>query len=113
MSKQIWDVRRITIKSNDAQLLDSMVSRIIKAAKDEFMEDVKIVVAALPTKVKKISVLSSPTIYKSSFDQYTFSTHKRLIDLHLPNGKDFNVLNEHIKCPAGISISLKNLTSSK
>ena len=87
-----------------------MVSRIIKAARDEFMGDMKVVTAALPTKVKKISVLSSPTIYKGSFDQYTFSAHKRLIDLHLPAGKDFNVLNEHIKCPAGISISLKNLS---
>jgi small subunit ribosomal protein S10 len=60
----------------------------------------------LPTDKKKVTVLSSPHVYKDAREQFEMRTHKRLIDITEPTPKTVdNLMN--LSLPAGVDIEIK------
>ncbi len=97
---------RIIIRSYDHTMIDKAAKEIIEAVEADGA-----VVAGpipLPTKIKKISVLKSTFVNKSSFDQYEMRTHKRIIDINEPTKETIPTL-QSLNMPSGIDIELKML----
>jgi len=60
----------------------------------------------LPTKKEVVTILRAVHKYKDSREQFEMRTHKRLIDILLPNNKTVDALMR-IELPAGVDIEMK------
>lgn len=95
---------RIRLKAYDHQILDDSARRIV---------DTVIRTGAsisgpvpLPTRREVITVLRSPHKYKDAREQFEMRTHKRLIDILMPNPKTVDALMK-LDLPAGVDIEIK------
>lgn len=95
---------RIRLKAYDHQILDESAKRIV---------DTVIRTGAgvsgpvpLPTRKEVITVLRAPHKYKDAREQFEMRTHKRLIDILMPNPKTIDALMR-LDLPAGVDIEIK------
>lgn len=60
----------------------------------------------LPTKIERITVLSSPHVDKKAREQFEIRTHKRVIYITEPTAKTIDELR-NLNMPAGVDIRVK------
>lgn len=95
---------RIKLKSFDHKILDKSVKDIVRTAK---MTGAKVVgPVPLPTKIEKYSVLRSPHVNKTSFEQFEIRTHKRLVDIYDHNPQTIDALMK-LELSAGVDVEIK------
>ncbi|MBI4982118.1 MAG: 30S ribosomal protein S10 [Candidatus Omnitrophica bacterium] len=95
---------RIRLKAYDHRLLDQAVEEIVETAKRTGARISGPV--PLPTKRELYTVLRSPVIDKKSREQFSLSTHKRLIDIYEPTAKTIDSLRK-LNLPAGVDVEIK------
>src|SRR5438128_1159839 len=66
----------------------------------------------LPTKIERITVLSSPHVDKKAREQFEIRTHKRILDITEPTSKTIDELRS-LNMPAGVDIRVKALLDAK
>lgn len=99
---------RIKLKANEHQLVDKSAERIIKALIPTGTK----VTGPIPLRTKKeiFTVMRSPHVNKKSREQFQLNTHKRLIDIEMPNtAKSHEVLDAlmNIELQAGVDVDIK------
>lgn len=95
---------RIRLKAYDSRILDRAVTKIIEIVEKS---GVKIVgPIPLPTERKLTSVLRSPHVHKTSFEQFEMRIHKRILDVIEPTSKTIDNLMS-LDLPAGVDIEIK------
>ncbi|ADR19416.1 MULTISPECIES: 30S ribosomal protein S10 [Calditerrivibrio] len=95
---------RIKLKSFDHKILDKSVKDIVRTAK---MTGARVVgPVPLPTKIEKYSVLRSPHVNKTSFEQFEIRTHKRLVDIYEHNPQTIDALMK-LELSAGVDVEIK------
>ncbi len=95
---------RIKLKSFDHKILDKSVKDIVRTAK---MTGARVVgPVPLPTKIEKYSVLRSPHVNKTSFEQFEIGTHKRLVDIYEHNPQTIDALMK-LELSAGVDVEIK------
>lgn len=94
---------RIYFHSHDVGSLNSLLTSIAKTALEL---NVKISIVSLPTKRKLFSLLSSPTVYKSSRDQYEFVMHTRMVEIKKIT-QEGSKLFERTLIPSSIKMSMR------
>ena len=62
---------------------------------------------SLPTRVERFTVNRSPHIDKKSREQFEIRTHKRLIDIEMPNNMTIDALNQ-LHLPAGVEVKIRS-----
>ena len=97
-------VRRITLKAYDHQLVDTSAPKIIETVKKNGSKVSGPV--PLPTKKEVGTILRAVHKYKDSREQFEQRTHKRLIDIIAPSQKTVDAL-QRLEMPAGVSINVK------
>ncbi len=96
---------RIRLKSYDHRVLDTTCNQIIEVALSTGAKVAGPV--PLPTKVERITVLTSPHTDKDAREQFEIKTHKRLIDILDPTNKTTDQL-QNLELPAGVDIEIKH-----
>ena len=66
----------------------------------------------LPTRIERITVLSSPHVDKKAREQFEIRTHKRIIYITEPTSKTIDELR-NLNLPAGVDIRVKALLDEK
>ena len=95
---------RIRLKAYDHKLLDQSAKKIVETAKNTgAMVSGPI---PLPTERNIYTILRSTHVHKDSREQFEMRTHKRLIDILVPNPKTVDALM-HIDLPAGVDVEIK------
>ena len=95
---------RISLKTDDAQLIHKAAEPIVEAAK---RTDAKVSgPIPLPTKTEVVTILRAVHKYKDSREQFERRTHKRLIDVMAPTQKTVEALMS-LELPAGVEIEIK------
>jgi len=80
------------------------VKDIVRTAK---MTGAKVVgPVPLPTKIEKYSVLRSPHVNKTSFEQFEIRTHKRLVDIYEHTPQTIDALMK-LELSAGVDVEIK------
>lgn len=95
---------RIKLKAYDHRLIDKSTQEIVETA---IRTGAKVLgPVPLPTKMELYTVLRSPVIDKKSREQFSLSTHKRLIDIVEPTSKTVEALRK-LNLPAGVDVEIK------
>ena len=95
---------RVKLKSFDHRVLDSTCESLLDTA---LRTGAKIVgPIPLPTKIERITVLTSPHTDKNAREAFEIKTHKRVIDIVEPTQKTIDSLM-HLEIPAGVDIEVK------
>ena len=95
---------RVKIKAYDARVIDATCKDIINTA---LTTGAKISgPIPLPTKIEKLTVLTSPHTDKDAREQFEMRIHKRLIDIPSYSSKIIDSLM-NLNLPAGVDIELK------
>lgn len=95
---------RVKLKAYDARVIDAACRDIINTA---LTTGAKISgPVPLPTKIQRLTVLTSPHTDKDAREQFEMRTHKRLIDIIEPTNKTIDSLT-HLQLPGGVDITLK------
>ncbi len=95
---------RIRLKAFDYKLIDRSALEIVETAKRTGA-----VVKGplpLPTRIRRLDVLRSPHVNKSSRDQFELRTHLRLMDIIEPTDKTVDALMK-LDLPAGVDVEIK------
>ncbi|BBB15576.1 30S ibosomal protein S10 [Candidatus Rickettsiella viridis] len=107
----------MSLKSQDFRiLLNSFDHRLIDKAAEIIVAALKRTGAILrgpiplPTRIKKLTVLTSPHVDKDARDQYETRKHKRLIDVYASTEKTADVLRRLDNLPSEVSIEVKTST---
>ena len=95
---------RIRLKAYDHELLDTSAQRIVETAKRTGASVSGPV--PLPTEKEIVTILRAVHKYKDSREQFEQRTHKRLIDILIPNQKTVDSLMK-LNLPAGVDIEIK------
>ncbi len=95
---------RVKLKSYDHRVLDNTCESLLDTA---LRTGAKIVgPIPLPTKIERITVLTSPHTDKDAREAFEIKTHKRMIDILEPTPKTIDSLM-HLEIPAGVDIEVK------
>lgn len=95
---------RVRLKSYDHRVLDSTCNQLVETA---LATGAKIAgPIPLPTKIERITVLTSPHTDKDAREQFEIRTHKRLVDIVEPTNKTIDQLQD-LELPAGVEIEIK------
>lgn len=95
---------RVKLKSYDHRVLDNTCESLLDTA---LRTGAKIVgPVPLPTKIERITVLTSPHTDKDAREAFEIRTHKRMIDIIEPTQKTIDSLM-HLEIPAGVDIEVK------
>ncbi|MBU1000557.1 30S ribosomal protein S10 [Patescibacteria group bacterium] len=95
---------RVKLKSYDHRVLDNTCESLLDTA---LRTGAKIVgPILLPTKIERITVLTSPHTDKDAREAFEIKTHKRMIDIVEPTQKTIDSLM-HLEIPAGVDIEVK------
>lgn len=95
---------RVRLKSYDHRVLDSTCTQIIEVA---LQTGAKVAgPVPLPTRIERITVLTSPHTDKDAREQFEIRTHKRLIDIIEPTSKTTDQL-QNLELPSGVDIEIK------
>ena len=95
---------RIRLKAFDYKLIDRSTLEIVETAKRTGA-----VVRGplpLPTRIRRLDVLRSPHVNKTSRDQFELRTHLRLMDIIEPTDKTVDALMK-LDLPAGVDVEIK------
>jgi small subunit ribosomal protein S10 len=95
---------RIRLKAFDYKLIDRSALDIVETAKRTGA-----VVKGplpLPTRIRRLDVLRSPHVNKTSRDQFELRTHLRLMDIIEPTDKTVDALMK-LDLPAGVDVEIK------
>ena len=95
---------RIRLKAFDYKLIDRSAIEIVETAKRTGA-----VVKGplpLPTRIRRLDVLRSPHVNKTSRDQFELRTHLRLMDIIEPTDKTVDALMK-LDLPAGVEVEIK------
>ena len=95
---------RISLKAYDHKIIDQSVVQIIDTAKKTGAKVSGPI--PLPTKKEVITILRAVHKYKDSREQFEMRTHKRLIDILMPNQKTVDALTR-LDLPEGVDITIK------
>lgn len=95
---------RIRLKSYDSRIIDEAAAKIIEAAVTAGAQVQGPI--PLPTKKKRIVVLSSPHTDKNAREHFQIFTHKRLIDITNTSLRTIDSL-QHLDLPSGVEIEVK------
>lgn len=94
---------RIRLKGFDHKILDDSTANIVETAKRTGAQVLGPI--PLPTKIEKLTVLTSPHVDKDARDQFEIRTHKRLIDIIGPTDKTVDALMK-LDLPAGVDVQI-------
>lgn len=107
----------MSLKSQNFRiLLTAFDHRLIDRAAEKIVASLKRTGAILrgplplPTKIKKLTVLTSPHVDKDARDQYELRTHKRLLDIYESTDKTADALKRLDDLPSEVSIEIKTRT---
>ena len=95
---------RIRLKSYDHTLVDQSAAKIVEAAKRTGSKVAGPI--PLPTQREIVTILRAVHKYKDSREQFEMRTHKRLVDIMMPNPKTVDAL-KRLDLPAGVDIETK------
>lgn len=95
---------RVKLRAYDARVIDATCRDIINTALGTGAKISGPI--PLPTRIQKLTVLTSPHTDKDAREQFEMRTHKRLIDIIEPTNKTIDSLT-HLDLPAGVDIELK------
>jgi len=97
-------VIRIRLKAFDHRLIDQSTWEIVETAKRTGAQVRGPI--PLPTKIERVTLLTSPHVNKDARDQYETRTHKRLMDIVDPNDKTVDALMK-LDLASGVDVQLK------
>ena len=97
-------LRTLTLKAYDHQLIDASAKSIIETVKKTGSKVSGPV--PMPTKKEVVTILRAVHKYKDSREQFEQRTHKRLIDIITPTQKTVDALSR-LEMPAGVYIDIK------
>jgi small subunit ribosomal protein S10 len=95
---------RVRLKSYDNRVIDQACKDILENALSTGAKVAGPI--PLPTRIERMTVLTSPHTDKDAREQFEIRTHKRLIDIIEPTDKTIDSLM-HLELPAGVDIELK------
>jgi len=95
------------MKAYDHELLDDSAKKIVEAVRRTGAEVSGPV--PLPTKKEVVTILRAVHKYKDSREQFEQRTHKRLIDVIMPNQKTLDAISR-LDMPAGVYVDIKMKT---
>ena len=95
---------RIRLKAFDHRLIDRSASEIVETAKRTGAQVRGPI--PLPTKIERVTILTSPHVDKDARDQYETRTHKRVLDIVDPNDKTVDALMK-LELAAGVDVQIK------
>jgi small subunit ribosomal protein S10 len=101
---------RIRIEAYEPKSIDQAAMDIVNSAKRTGAKVCGPI--PLPTKIERITVLSSPHVDKKAREQFEIRTHKRIIDITEPTSKTIDELRT-LNMPAGVDIRVKALLDEK
>jgi len=101
---------RIRIEAYEHKAVDQAALDIVNSAKRSGAKVCGPI--PLPTRIERITVLSSPHVDKKAREQYEIRTHKRIIYITEPTGKTIDELR-NLNLPAGVDIRVKALLDAK
>lgn len=94
---------KIRLKSFDHKVIDQSTKEIVDTAKRTGARINGPI--PMPTKIERMTLLSSPHVDKNARDQYEIRTHKRLIVIVDPTDKTVNALMK-LDLSAGVDIKI-------
>lgn len=104
----------MSLKSQDFRiLLNAFDHRLIDKTTEKIVASLKRTGAILrgpiplPTRIKKLTVLTSPHVDKDARDQYEIRTHKRLIDVYASTEKTADALKRLDDLPSEVNIEIR------
>jgi small subunit ribosomal protein S10 len=95
---------RIRLKAFDHRLIDRSASEIVETAKRTGAQVLGPI--PLPTKIERVTILTSPHADKDARDQYETRIHKRVMDIVDPNDKTVDALMK-LDLAAGVDVQIK------
>ena len=95
---------KIYLKTFDHRVLDQSAEEIVACAKRTGAKVVGPI--PLPTKIRRITVLRSVFVNKSSREQFEQRTHKRMVCITDPSSMTVEALM-HLDLPSGVNIQIK------
>ena len=101
---------RIRIEAYEIASIDKAAMDIVNSAKRTGAKVCGPI--PLPTKIERITVLSSPHVDKKAREQFEIRTHKRVVDITEPTAKTIDELR-NLNMPAGVDIRVKALLDEK
>jgi small subunit ribosomal protein S10 len=101
---------RIRIEAYEIRAIDQAALDIVNSAKRTGAKVCGPI--PLPTKIERITVLSSPHVDKKAREQFEIRTHKRIIYITEPTSKTIDELRT-LNMPAGVDIRVKALLDEK
>jgi small subunit ribosomal protein S10 len=101
---------RIRIEAYEVKAIDQAAQDIVNSAKRTGAKVCGPI--PLPTRIERITVLSSPHVDKKAREQFEMRTHKRIIDITEPTAKTIDELRT-LNLPAGVDIRVKALLDEK
>jgi len=96
---------RIKLKSYDHSLVDKWALRIIDVVKQT--DAIIFGPIPLPTKAHVYPVNGSPHVHKKSREHFSFSSHKRLIEIINPTARTIDMLMK-LELPSGVDVEIKS-----
>jgi small subunit ribosomal protein S10 len=94
---------RIRLKSFDHRLIDQSTKEIVDTARRTGARIVGPI--PLPTKIERVTILTSPHANKDARDQYEIRTHKRMVDIISPTDKTVDALMK-LDLAAGVNVEI-------
>ncbi|WP_010598412.1 30S ribosomal protein S10 [Rickettsiella massiliensis] len=101
---------RILLTSFDHHLIDEATKKIVASLKRTGA--ILRGPIPLPTRIKKLTVLTSPHVDKDARDQYEIRTHRRLIDVYSSTDKTADALKRLDDLPSEVNIEVKTKTDN-
>jgi len=95
---------RLILRSYDHRLLDGAVKQIILTTRRTGSSILGPV--PLPNKNKCFTVLRSPHVDKKSREQFSLSTHKRILDIVSPSEQTMDALMK-LNISAGVDVEIR------
>ena len=95
---------RIRLKAYDHEIIDTSARKIVDTVTRTGAQVAGPI--PLPTEKNVYCVIRSPHKYKDSREHFEMRTHKRLIDIHLPNQATVDKLMG-LAVPAGVDIAIE------
>ena len=97
---------RIRLRSFDHRLIDEATQAIVEAARRAGARVMGPM--PLPTRKRRLDVLTSPHVNKDARDQYEIRTHRRLIDILDPTERTVDaMMNLNLAIGVGLRVSLE------
>lgn len=95
---------RIRLKAFDHRMIDRSALEIVETAKRTGA--VVCGPIPLPTRIERMTLLSSPHVNKTARDQFEVRTHKRIVDIVEPTDKTVDALMR-LDLASGVDVEIK------